>query len=161
MTISKCLMTVCLIVVCAGFISVHAQDNPAQAAARAALMEKLYLTENGTATAPAEQPAATTEATSTNTASAAAAPDTGDTKAQAAARAALMAKMATTPSQQPAGAGKSSKATGAGFAPMTAPALPISANKEAQLQELTAKYKADQISPEEYQKQRAAILAQP
>ncbi len=44
---------------------------------------------------------------------------------------------------------------------MTAPALPISASKEAQLQELTAKYKADQISPEEYQKQRAAILAQP
>jgi hypothetical protein len=33
--------------------------------------------------------------------------------------------------------------------------------KEEQLQELLGKYKADQISPEEYFKQRAAILAEP
>jgi hypothetical protein len=43
-------------------------------------------------------------------------------------------------------------------APMTAPALPISATKEEKLEALTAKYKMDQISPEEYFKQRAAIL---
>jgi len=33
--------------------------------------------------------------------------------------------------------------------------------KEAQLQALLARYKADLITPEQYHKQRAAILAQP
>jgi hypothetical protein len=41
------------------------------------------------------------------------------------------------------------------------PAAPISAAKEAQLQALLAKYKAEQITPEAYYKQRAEILAQP
>jgi hypothetical protein len=44
---------------------------------------------------------------------------------------------------------------------MVAPALPISADKEQQLDTLLAQYKANLISPEEYQKQRAAILAAP
>jgi hypothetical protein len=48
-----------------------------------------------------------------------------------------------------------------GLKPMVSPLLPISAAKEAQLQALLAKYKADQLTPEEYQKQRAEILAQP
>jgi len=48
-----------------------------------------------------------------------------------------------------------------GMKPMEAPALPISASKEDQLQALLAKYKADQITPEEYHNQRAALLAQP
>ena len=39
--------------------------------------------------------------------------------------------------------------------------LPISATKQEQLQALLVKYKADQITPDEYQTQRAAILAQP
>jgi hypothetical protein len=41
---------------------------------------------------------------------------------------------------------------------MTAPALPITAAQEAQLAALLAKYEANQITPEEYHKQRAAIL---
>ena len=48
-----------------------------------------------------------------------------------------------------------------GMKPIAAPTLPISATKEERLQALLAKYKADQISPEEYHKQRAAILAEP
>ncbi len=48
-----------------------------------------------------------------------------------------------------------------GLKPIDVPALPISATKEAQLRALLAKYKADQITPVEYQKQRAEILAQP
>jgi hypothetical protein len=48
-----------------------------------------------------------------------------------------------------------------GLKPIEAPLLPISAAKEAQLQALLVKYRADQITPEEYQKQRAEILAQP
>ncbi len=49
----------------------------------------------------------------------------------------------------------------AGFTPIVAPPLPISATKEQQLDALLAQYKADLISPEEYHKQRAAILAEP
>jgi hypothetical protein len=45
--------------------------------------------------------------------------------------------------------------------PIEAPSLPISADKEARLQALLAKYKADQVSPEEYHTQRAEILAEP
>jgi hypothetical protein len=48
-----------------------------------------------------------------------------------------------------------------GLKPIVAPPLPVSASKAAQLQALLAKYKADQITPDEYQKQRAEILAQP
>jgi hypothetical protein len=48
-----------------------------------------------------------------------------------------------------------------GFAPILAPPLPISAAKEQQLDALLAQYQADQISPEQYHTQRAAILAQP
>jgi hypothetical protein len=48
-----------------------------------------------------------------------------------------------------------------GLKPIEAPALPVSAAKEAQLKALLGKYKADQITPVEYQKQRAEILAQP
>lgn len=43
---------------------------------------------------------------------------------------------------------------------MVAPSLPIDATKEAQLQVLLAKYRADLITPEEYHKQRAAIIGQ-
>jgi hypothetical protein len=48
-----------------------------------------------------------------------------------------------------------------GLKALVAPALPINASKEARLQALLAKYQADQISPEEYHKQRADILSQP
>ena len=41
------------------------------------------------------------------------------------------------------------------------PSLPISAEKEQRLQDLLVKYKADQITPEQYHTQRAAILAEP
>ena len=48
-----------------------------------------------------------------------------------------------------------------GLKPVAAPALPIAADKASRLQALLTKYQADQISPEEYHKQRAAILAEP
>lgn len=43
----------------------------------------------------------------------------------------------------------------------TTPPLPISADKEQRLQDLLVKYRADQITPEQYHTQRAAILAEP
>ncbi len=48
-----------------------------------------------------------------------------------------------------------------GLQPIAAPALPIAASKEARLQALLEKYQSDQLSPEDYHKQRAAILAAP
>ena len=48
-----------------------------------------------------------------------------------------------------------------GLKPIESPLLPISAAQQAQLQALLAKYKANQITPEEYHNQRAEILAQP
>ena len=48
-----------------------------------------------------------------------------------------------------------------GLKPIEAPLVPISATQQAQLQALLTQYKANQISPEEYHKRRAEILAQP
>jgi len=48
-----------------------------------------------------------------------------------------------------------------GFKPVQAAASPISPEKQAQLDSLLVKYQANQISPEAYHTQRAAILAQP
>jgi hypothetical protein len=260
MRIPRFLLAVCAVTVCASFTSVRADDNPAQAAARAALeqkMRELNAQSSQTNTAPAAPqketpsaqtapsaaiqtppPAATETSTppmTTNTAAQAAAqaaleekmheldmanqnqsapisnnssgavvvetsakqpaaqsamtPTTGgsslfepvtptppNTEAQAAAQEALQQKMAeSNPGQmvaQPAApetrharSGLSPAASSAayaarepGFQPIVAPPLPISTDKEAQLQALTAKYMANEISPEAYFKQREEIL---
>lgn len=44
--------------------------------------------------------------------------------------------------------------------PLESPPLPISADQEQRLEELLKKYKADQITPEQYQTERAKILAE-
>lgn len=48
-----------------------------------------------------------------------------------------------------------------GFKPIEPPPPPVSAQKQAELQALLSRYMANQISPDEYQKERAAILAAP
>jgi hypothetical protein len=66
------------------------------------------------------------------------------------------APMAETPAKKPA------KIKGApAYPPLQAPAPTVSADKEQRLQELLAKYRADQITPEAYHEQRAKILAEP
>jgi hypothetical protein len=50
--------------------------------------------------------------------------------------------------------------TAKSFPPMAGPALPISVDKQQQLDGLLLRYKADQITPEQYQSERARILAQ-
>jgi hypothetical protein len=254
MQISKLMPAICAVTVCAGLISARAQDNPAQAAARAALMEKMsgpdaslaptnaetppiIVTPSGAALEPQNPPAAIvtpppapTEpqpaptVPATPPASAVApiqtpepaatmspppdnsnpvAPASSDNAAQAA-RAALEQKMseaqepppvetpapaatmpaATEPAPSPAPSAvlammpatnvvavqppsEPAKPAGAqpgnetGLKPIVAPPLPISMTKEEQLQALLNKYKSDQITPQEYFKQRAAILAGP
>jgi hypothetical protein len=270
MRIPKFLLAVCAAIVCAGFISVRAGDNSAQAAARAALeqkMNELDAQSSQTNTAPAApqneappmQPAPSAGTVQTPAPSAPAVstpPMAPDTEAQDKAQAALDQKMheldmeseqqkqggpilvnssgavvveaptnqpapAVTPPAAPApveaqappaaansslfepasptasNAGNQSAANAAlqqkmaelnqgqtaqfqpvpaappessgatypgkasGFEPMVAPPLPISPDKQAQLQALTAKYMANEISPEAYFKQREEILGEP
>lgn len=47
------------------------------------------------------------------------------------------------------------------FPPLEGPPLPISSQKQQRLYELLQRYKADQVSPGEYQAERAKILAEP
>jgi len=56
---------------------------------------------------------------------------------------------------------KKSKMAAPEFKPIQAPPLPISASKEARLAELLRRYKADEITPEQYQAERARIRAEP
>ena len=57
---------------------------------------------------------------------------------------------------------KAGKVTGTpAFPPLAAPPSAVSADKDQRLQELLRKYRADQITPEEYHQQRAKILAEP
>jgi hypothetical protein len=189
-------------------------DNPAQAAARAALMEKMSEPDAATVQPPAivvtpsgatvEKPAPPTIQTpppaptlpvasvtneseiqiptdAQNAAVLAKEKENAKAEAKAEAQKAAQAKKdaalaekkradaeAAAQSEANAKAAQAAKAQKAaakagdlGLNPIEAPPLPISAAKQDQLQALLAKYKADQISPEEYQKQRAEILAEP
>jgi hypothetical protein len=50
---------------------------------------------------------------------------------------------------------------GPAFKPLERPPSPVSAEKDQRLAELLRKYKADEITPNEYFKERAKILAEP
>jgi hypothetical protein len=57
---------------------------------------------------------------------------------------------------------KSTKVTNApAFPPIQGPASSVSTDKQSRLDELLRKYRADQVTPEEYHVQRAKILAEP
>ncbi len=172
MKIFKLSLAIGVLAVCAG-VSARAQDNPAQAAARAALMKSLYGDQTAPASAPTNDAPIMIDSSgvvgekSTNPPPAmVAAPmsSSSDTEAQAKARAALEKKMAEEDALSPrpvvSKINKNYPPNQGGFTPIMAPPLPISAAKQMQLDALLDKYKADLITPEEYQKQRAAILAQ-
>lgn len=187
MQTSKFPLWICALAVC-GSLTLHAEDTPAQAAARAALLQKMQEAESAPAAAP-QTPAPVTPAPAAPApvtpppamvapapapvvkAPAAVAPavgQAGDTEAQARARAALSAKMAeirtpatstvVTATTSPAGV---TSTTTTALKPITAPALPINMTKAGKLEWLLSQYKADQITPEQYHKQRAEILAEP
>lgn len=214
MKISKWLLVLCALAAGATGLTVRADDNPAQAAARIALAQKLFELNAqqppATNAAAAVQPSATqtsdkamtmapvmhTEAKADWSAASAIAKPEDDKKLEAQ-RAAQMAALAAALGEKPTAAMpakseaqvKPEHETAAaqpvasspvmvaphtasppeanyigkdlGMKPIVAPALPISASKEEQLQALDMRYKADLISPDEYQKQRAAILAEP
>jgi len=181
MKISKVSCAICILTFCASFIPALAQDNPAQAAARAALEQKFqFLTPPPAApAAPGQppmlsdpQPAATVQPpaglTPAETDSAAAAKAKAraqaDANKQAKAakqKAAAEAKQKRVDAEKAASTAASGNVSGTktGLKPIASPALPISAAKQARLDVLLEQYKADKISPAEYQKQRAEILA--
>jgi hypothetical protein len=76
-------------------------------------------------------------------------------------RAAAEAQAQTATQREAAMAGAISPSQQPRLKPMEAPPLPISAAKQTQLDTLLDLYRADRISPSDYQKQRAAILAAP
>lgn len=202
MQIPKFSLWLCAFALCGG-MTLRAEDTPAQAAARAALLEKMQQIEGNPAPAPqTPAPAANAPAPASVApvkvvtpapaveAPAAAAPvpaavvetpapavqapvatETApgvDTPAQAAARAALeqkMQEMGGAPAPQPSATPSAAKpvvsapAKTTGERVITAPPLPINLSKEQKLDWLTQQYKADQITPEQYHEQRAAILA--
>jgi hypothetical protein len=131
-------------------------NNDAQAAARAALNQKMQeLDEQEAATNSVTLPVITI-------APVVAAPEqtSHPVETQPAPTAQVQAPAAA-PTPTPSAADVNYPGKELGLKPIEAPAPPISADKQAQLQALLAKYMADQVSPEEYQQQRAAILAQP
>ena len=93
-----------------------------------------------------------------------------DNATTARAREALRQKMLELDAQS--AALKTTTASGATFTPATAAAVPgyqpiqvppssLTGTKEARLATLLQQYKTDQITPEQYHKQRAAIIAEP
>ena len=157
MQISKFPLWICALALCGG-LTLHAQDNPAQAAARVALQKKMDELNNNPPPAPAivaPVPAAV--------APAAAAPAVVVPAAVAPAAAGAAAIEVT-----PAGAAPVAETPPAAPAvkiepvkPVPAPAVSPALSKEEKLRWLLVRYKADQITPEEYHTQRAAILAEP
>jgi hypothetical protein len=167
MLISKFPLWICALAL-GGALTVHAQDNPAQAAARAALQQKMNeLDANPAATTPAPEaaPAATAPVASAPAAAPAvvapaaaieAAPVV-ETPAPAATAPADTAVETPAPAQTEPVTPTEVKASVTKPTPSSAPAI----SKDERLMLLLARYKADQITPEQYHTQRAAILAEP
>ena len=137
MKIFKLVPAIGVFAFCVSFGSLRAQDNPAQAAAREALMKQMDQVQ-----APERPPAAP------------AVPATKPAAPAAPAPAAAPVVIITNPARPAA-------VTPSGPVPIVTPALPISMTKEQRLQALLGQYKSDQITPEQYHTQRAAILAEP
>ena len=159
MKISKLLAAVGVIAFCVSFASVRAQDNPAQAAAREALMKQMNQVQAPEPQTPAAAPTAP-EAPAAPVAPAAPAVVVEPAAAAPAAPAAVAAP-AVVILQTNVVAAPPASVSIPSPAPIVAPALPISMTKEQRLQALLAQYKSDQITPEQYHTQRAAILAEP
>jgi len=161
MRISNLLSAACAAAFLTGSLAVRAQDTPAQAAARAALMQKMT-----------EMDAQQSQPTNSNPlASVVIPPSAGQEQAvqPAVVTPTIPPPVVPPPAtpevapvvNPPPPANESYAGKTLGLKPIDAPPPPVSARKEAELQALLAKYMADQVTPDEYQKARAAILAEP
>ena len=130
-----------------------AGDNPAQAAARMALAKQLFNVNAQPTATPEAQPAGMKKAESSPVV---VTPAPTPTPAPAPAPAPVVVV-----NPVPAINNNNYPGKELGLKPIAAPSLPINASKAQRLQVLLDQYKADQITPEEYHKQRAAILSEP
>jgi hypothetical protein len=156
MRIPKLFPVVCAVAFCAGFITVRAEDNPAQAAARAALMGKMNEWD-----VQQPQPAQPAPPPSVVVTPSGAIQKQPNQPANAPAITSPPVTNAVVVQQPSKPANISYPGKELGLKPIKAPPLPISAVKEAQLQTLLERYKANQITPEQYHTERAKILAEP
>jgi hypothetical protein len=171
MNIFKLSSAICVLAFCANFIPARAQDNPAQAAARAALDQQFQsMTPAQPAASVPRQPRILTDPQPATTVQQPAGLAHPEDSSVAAAKAKSESQKETALAEQKhaeaeKAASMASNANPAinqrGLKPIVAPPLPISAAKQAQLDTLLNLYKADRISPADYQKQRAAVLAGP
>ncbi len=152
--ISKLFAALCAAIFCSSLMIVRADDTPAQAAARVALLQKLQ----EMAAQPAVPPPVIVTPSDVKVetpAPAVIAPPAAPEKVviektEAPASAAPMIAPAIVEPKPPMV-----------VKPVETPALPISATKEERLQALLNKYKADQITPAEYHTERAKIIGEP
>jgi hypothetical protein len=173
MQISKFYLLVCA-VSCAALLPLRAAEPAAQpspapiasppgdsesiAKARAALRQKMKELEAqppAAATAPAPaaaKPAQTKPKPTANPEPAAAKP--AEAKPKSTASKPEAKSTAETVQQKPAGKPLA-------FPPIQAPPPTVSADKQLRLVELLRKYKAEELTPEEYHQQRAKIMAEP
>jgi hypothetical protein len=170
----RILPAVAAIALCASTFSTRADDTPAQAAARAALMQDMN--ETGNAETPNPPPVTPPPPPPMNM-------ETNMPVATPAPSATMPAPATTTSNSMWPSANTNDATANASLAgqtngtneppatpmppspppvpeqPVTAPSLPISASQQQQLQALLQQYVANQITPAQYQAERAKILA--
>ena len=189
MTFSRLLPLLCAAAVGATASAARAEDNAAQSAARIALAKQLFDMNAQPATNapaadakvmmhPADEAKAPVQPETAPTVSAdQSAPSVSNSDAakraaaeKAALAAAMTAKtnsvaqipvMPATNSMTAKPADLNYPGKDIGLKPVAAPPLPINNSKQERLQALLDKYKSDQLTPDEYHQQRAAILAEP
>jgi len=196
MQIFKWFSAVCAVALCASFITVRADDNPAPTAApeqtnQPTVTSAATLETNTPAEMVAPAPATPETTTTTNTVAPTPAPTTETqppiTETNAPAETVAPASIPVTSpgavvvqpgesatnvtktvsiktekkTKAPQTTGAPNLVKGSALQPIVAPPLPISADKQAQLQALLAKYMANAITPGQYQTERAKILADP
>ncbi len=160
MKIPKIPLWTSVLVLCGG-VTLQAEDTPVQAAARTAMMQKMHeLDANPPVTAPTAPAMAVTPSGATTVA-----PAPGKVSKTTVNMTPMNSQPARTAAQKPATppapAVANIPAGDAGFKPMPVPPSSLPLTKEEKLNWLLQRYKADQITPEEYHQQRAALLAKP
>jgi hypothetical protein len=172
MQIPRILLMICVAALGLNTLQAQKADTPEQAKARELLRKKMAeldskqpASTSPTAAKPRQSPAPAGPASTAASSSVVgpADPTPMSPSAEARARAALRQKIATLDSQE------ATKSTGVTWAsdPLASnlaqsPIPPaVSSAKEQKLSELLTLYRANVLSPEEYHKRRAAILAQP
>jgi hypothetical protein len=156
MQLFKWFSAVCAVALCASFITVRADDNPAPAAAPEQTNQP---TVTSAATPETNAPAETVAPASIPvTSPGAVVVQPGESATNVTKTVSIKTEKKT---KAPQTTGAPNLVKGSVLQPIVAPPLPISADKQAQLQALLAKYMANAITPGQYQTERAKILADP